>query len=225
MLVRNELKFYPPKEPSLGMTPSLAVLNDASALKQKEWNRGEPNEEMLYSTIGTHLTPTAPVYDDVRTDSTLDVTPEGLLGDLPAAVEGIEERENTQQIFDKGRSPPSNVAPPAAEIPETNLKVITESSTQVEPSRRVDITRELSRKDAIAATRHFFTMVNEQRNTAELTVVTTTDASQMNVPTVSHALIEKEPTEPGTTFPQTYLPNRLPPRPTTTATCRPRTWV
>ena len=146
------------------------------------------------------------MYDDVRTDSTLDVTPEGSLGDLPAAVGGTEERESTQQIFDEGRSPPSNVAPPAAEIPETNLKVITESSTQVEPSRRVEITRELSSKDAIAVTRHFFTMVDEQRNTAESPVVTTTDASQMNVSTVSHALIETGPTEPGTTCPQTYLP-------------------
>ena len=119
------------------MTSSLAVLDDASALKHKEKSRGEPGEEMpqLYSTIGRHLTLTTPVYDDVRVDSTLDMTPEGSLGDLPAAVEGIEERENTQQLFDKGRSPLSNVVPLAAEIPETNLKVITESSTQVEPSR------------------------------------------------------------------------------------------
>ena len=203
------------------MTPSLAVLDDASALKQKEWNRGEPGEEMLYITIGRHLTPTATVYDDVRTDSTLDVTPEGSLGDLPAVVGGTEERESTQQIFDKGRSLPSNVANPAAEIPETNLKVITESSTQVEPPRRVDITRESSREDAIAATRYFFTTVDEQGNTAELHVVTTTDASQMNVPTVSHALIETGPTEPGTTCPWTYHPNRSPHRPTATATCRP----
>ena len=142
------------------MAPSLAVLNDDSVLKQKEWNRGEPDEEMLYSTIGRHLTPTAPVYDDVRTDSTLDVTPEGSPGDLPVTVEGIEERENTQQIFDKGKNPPSNVVPPAAEIPETNLIVTTESSTQVEPSRRVEITRESSREDAIAVTRYFFTTVD-----------------------------------------------------------------
>ena len=103
--------------------------------------------------------------------------------------------------------------------------MITRSSTQVEPSRRVEITRESSREDAIAATRHFFTMVSEQRNTSELPVVTTTDASQMNVPTVSHALIETEPTEPGITSPWTYLPNGSPPRPTATATCRPQTWV
>ena len=207
------------------MTPSLAVLDDASALKQKEQNRGEPSEEMLYSTIGRHLTLTAPVYDDVRTDSTLDVTPEGSLGDLPAAVEGIEERENTQQIFDEGRSPASNVVPPAVEIPETNLKVITGSSTQVEPSRRVEITKESSREDAIAATRCFFTTVDEKRNTAELPVVTTTDASQMNVPTVSQVLIETGPTEPETTCLWTYLPNGSPSRPTATSTCRPQTLV
>ena len=91
----------------------------------------------------------------------------------------------------------------------------------MEPSRRVEITRESSREDATAATRHFFTMVDEQRNTAELHVVTTTDASQMNVPTVSQVLIETGPTEPGTTCPWTYLPNGSPPRPTATATCRP----
>ena len=209
------------------MTPSLAVLDDASALKQKEWNRSEPGGEIsqLYTTIGRHLALTAPMYEDVRTDSTLDVTPEGSLGDLPAAVGGTEERESTQQIFDKGRSPSLNVVPPAAEIPETNLKVITESSTQVEPSSGVELTRELSREDAIAATRHSFTMIDEQRNTAELPVITTTDTSQMNVPTVSYNLIETGPTESGTTCPQTYLPNGLPPRRTATATCRPRTWV
>ena len=67
----------------------------------------------------------------------------------------LKEGKNTQQIFNKGRGPPSNVVPSAAEIPETNLKVIPESSTQVEPSRRVKITRESSREVAIAATRHF----------------------------------------------------------------------
>ena len=47
----------------------------------------------------------------------------------------------------------------------------------------------------------------------------------MNIPPVPHDLIETEHTEPGTTSPQTYLPNGSPPRPTTTATCRPQTWV
>ena len=29
----------------MGMTPSLAALDDASTLKQKEWSRGEPGED------------------------------------------------------------------------------------------------------------------------------------------------------------------------------------
>ena len=201
------------------MTPSLAALDDASALKQKEWSRGEPGEDMphMYSTIGGHLTLTAPVYEDIRAGLTLDVTPEESLDDLPAAVGGIEERENAQQIIDEGRGPPSNVATPAAEIPETSLKVINERSNQEGLSRRNEITRETSREDAIATTRQFFTMISEHRNTTELSVVTATDALDMNIPSVSHNLIETETTEPGTTSPWTYLPNGSPPRPTATA--------
>ena len=114
----------------MGITPSLAALDDASALKQKEWSRGEPGEDTpwLYTTIGRHLTLTAPMYDDVRTDSTLDVTPEGSLNDLPAAVGGDKERENTQQILDEEKSLPSNVMSPAAENLETDPKVIIRSS-------------------------------------------------------------------------------------------------
>ena len=91
--------------------------------------------------------------------------------------------------------------PPTTEIPETNLKVITGSSAQVVPFRRVEITRESSREDAIAVTRHFFTTVDEKRKTTELPVVTTTDVSQMNVPTVPHVLIETEPPKPETANP------------------------
>ena len=44
-----------------------------------------------YSTISGHLTLTPPRHEDMRMDSTLNVTPEGSLDDLPAAVGGIEE--------------------------------------------------------------------------------------------------------------------------------------
>ena len=76
------------------MTPSLAALDDAPALKQKEWSRGEPGEDtfQMFTTIGGHLTPTAPVYGDMRADVTLNVTTEEPLSDLPAAVGGIEDK-------------------------------------------------------------------------------------------------------------------------------------
>ena len=141
------------------------------------------------------------------------------------AVGSIEERENTQQTNDEGRDSTLNVAPPAAEVLETRPKVINRRSVQEGSFRRNEITRETSREDAIAATRHFFNMVNEQRNKTELPVMTTTGVSQIDSPSVSHDPIETEPTKPGTTSPQTYLPNGSPPRPTATATCRPQTWV
>ena len=74
-----------------GITPSLAALDDAQALRRKEWKRGEPGEDMprQYSTVSGHLTLTPPKHEDMRMDSTLNVTPEGSLSNLPAAVGGI----------------------------------------------------------------------------------------------------------------------------------------
>ena len=58
----------PPEESTSEITPSLAALDDAPALKQREWRRGEPGEDIpqQYSTISGHLTPTPPRYEDMR---------------------------------------------------------------------------------------------------------------------------------------------------------------
>ena len=94
---------------SRGLTPSLMALEDASTLKKKEWNRGEPGEDtrQMYTMIGGSLTPTAPVYDDMRTDLTLNV-PSNIL----ATVEGGEERESTQLPWNDERGSVTNVATP-----------------------------------------------------------------------------------------------------------------
>ena len=185
------------------MTPSLAALDDAPALKQKEWSRGEPGEDtsQMFTTIGGHLTPTAPVCGDMRTDVTLNVSTEEPLGDLPAAVGGIEERNITQQTRDDATGPTSNVAPPATEVPETSPKVINVRSDQESSSGRNTITRETSRKDALAATRLFFNTVNERRNIPEVPVMSTTGVSQIDTPSVPPDPIETEPAEPGTASP------------------------
>ena len=54
------------QKPASGITPSLAVLDDAQALRRKEWKRGESGEDMprQYSTISGHLTPTPPRHED-----------------------------------------------------------------------------------------------------------------------------------------------------------------
>ena len=145
-------------------------------------------------------------------DLTLNVTPEGSLCDLLAVVGGTEE---------------------TAETPKTQLKVATKRGpTQVESPRRIERTREASREDAIASTRHFFATVNRQNEiTTELPAETrtATDVSggnePMNIPAVSSAPIETETTEGETRSPRTFLLNGSPSRPTATATCKPQTWV
>ena len=217
----------PLQAPLTGMTPSLIALDDASALKSKEWSRSEPSEKtpQMYSTIDGHLTPTAPVYEDMRTDTALNVTTEESPSDLPAAIGGKEERDIIQQTHDDARGPTSNTTTPATEVPETSPKVINVRSNQESSSGRNTITRETSRDNALAATRLFFNTVNERRNIPEVPVTSATGVSQIDTPPVPPDPIETEPAEPGTVSPQVYLPNGSPSRPTDTATCRPQTWV
>ena len=78
------------QEPTSKITPHLAALDDAQALRRREWRRGEPSEDISrqYSTMCGHLTPTQPRHEDMRIYSTLDVIPEGSLNDIPAATRG-----------------------------------------------------------------------------------------------------------------------------------------
>ena len=81
------------------ITPSLAALDDAQTLRRREWRRVEPSEDIpkQYSTVCRHLTPTQPRHEDMRMDSTLDVTPEGSLSDLAAATRDDVDFRREQQ--------------------------------------------------------------------------------------------------------------------------------
>ena len=172
------------------------MLDDALALKQREWRRGEPGGDVphQYSTISGHLTPTPPSHKNMRMDSTLNVTPEGSLSNLPAAVGGVEKnREGTHPVSEErlqNGGPSTNITS-TEETPETLLKVAPErGSSQVESPRRIQRSREASREDAIASTRHFFATANGQnRFTMVLPAEMTTDVSgqnalPMNIPVV-----------------------------------------
>ena len=117
------------QEPTSGITPSLATLDDALALRRKEWKRGEPGKDMprQYCTVSGHLMLTPPKHEDMRMDSTLDVTPEGSLSDLPAAVGGVEKaRKGTHQVSEEklpDGSPSINAMTLTEETPNTLLKV------------------------------------------------------------------------------------------------------
>ena len=149
------------------------------------------------------------------------MTTEESPSDLPAAIGGIEERDIILPIQDDTRGPISNAAPPNTEVLETSPKVINMRSNQENSSRRNTITRETSRDDALAATRHFFNNVNERRNVPEVPEMSTTGVSQIDTPPIPLDPNETEPAEPGTAFPQVNLPSGSPPRPTATATCLP----
>ena len=202
------------------LTPSLVALEDASTLKGKEWNRGEPHIETphMYSTRDGRLTPTAPTYEDMRIETPLSVTPEESLEGLSAAVGGTESEQVSQQPSTNAEGLVTSVAPPSSI--ETRPKVVSESSNQDVLSGRHIMTREASREDALAATRHFFHTVPERRSATEVPATTTMSVSQTDTPPVTSVPVETERPEPSPV--RTFPPSGMPPRPIATATLRPR---
>ena len=202
------------------LTPSLVALEDASTLKGKEWNKGEPDiaNPHMYSTIDGRLTPTAPAYEDMKLETPLDVTPEESMEGLSAAVGGTENERAPQQSPDNEEGFVTSAAPPISI--ETRPKVISEWISQEDVPGINEITRETSREDALAATRHVFSTATEKRSAMEVPVTTTMSVSQTDTPPVTSVHVETEQSEPSPV--RTLLPSGSPPRPTATATLRPR---
>ena len=113
------------QDPTSEINPSLAALDDAQVLRRKEWRRGEPSEDITrqYSTVCGHLTPTQPRHEDMRMDSTLDVTPEVSLNNLPAAIGGAVGSRREQQTWEtseiemRGTHPSTNILAPTEKTP------------------------------------------------------------------------------------------------------------
>ena len=210
-----------PRVSASELTPSLVALEDASTLKGKEWNRGKPHLEAphMYSTRDGRLTPTVPTYEDMRIETSLSVTPEESLEGLSAAVGGTESEQVSQQPSTKADGLETTVAPPSSI--ETRPKVVSESRDQGELPGRTEVTREASREDALAATRHFFHTVPERRSATEVPATTTMSVLQIDTPPVTSVPVETERPElsPVRTIPYSGMP----PRPTATVTLRPRT--
>ena len=237
-------------EQTSDITPSLVALDDAQTLMRKEWRRGEPWKDIprQYSTPCEHLTPTQPRYEDMRMDSTLNVTPEGSLNDiLTASGRNVDLRES-QQIHEAhepeivSNQPPIALSGRAEEAQYTSVKVVTERTPDGPMSRHTDIprrvqhTREDSQEDALVSARHFFAPGNGQnwvmlRESPEKVPITTTGGATLETSTL--AITSTAPTTSTTTTSagigmgssSLFLPNGSPSRPTATATCRPWTWV
>ena len=131
-----------------GMTPSLAALDDAPSLRQREWIQGDPGEDVpqQYSSIGGHLTPTTPKCEDMRLEPSLNVAPEGSLADIPGAV----DRERKNQLPEEGLQGTSSETA-YLEIPDTRVKTVPGSTVREAP-RIIQKTKEVSREEAIAST-------------------------------------------------------------------------
>ena len=171
----------------------------------------------------------------MRLDLSLNVMPEGSLGDLPTAVNTEEAREREQQVPEE-RPQEAPFETSIEGTTDTLLKVKPESNIREAP-RRIQRTREANREDAIASTQQFFATVNERNrsNTTEGPVAIMSEVCNRNendVPITSISVVTTTPVVPDAETaeieirsPRTFLPNGSPPRPTATATCRLRTWV
>ena len=162
----------------------------------------------MFSTIEGRLTPTVPTYEDMKMETPIHVTPEESLEGLSAAIGGTEDESITSQPSDHVKGLITSVAPPSSI--ETRPKVMSESRGQEELPGGTEITREMSREDAIATTRHFFGVDTERSSATDVPVTTTVSVPQTDTPPVTSVPVEIEHQEPETSPVRTFLPNGLP---------------
>ena len=167
----------------------------------------------------------------MRLEPSLNVTPEGSLANIPAAV----DREGKNQVPEEGLLGTSSETR-YMEIPYTHVKTVPESSMREAP-RIIQKIKEGSREEAIASTQQFFAAVDKrnagvangspivvsdevhERDVTEVPSVPTTTITTTT--TTTPIALHVEPR--GTSSPRISLPKGSPSRPTVTATCRPRT--
>ena len=217
-----------------GITPSLAALDDATSLRQREWIRCEPGEDtpQQYSSIEGHLTPHTPRSEDMKLEPSLNVTPEGSLTDIPTVV----KRTTREQLLE-GETLGTSSETAYMEFPNTQVKTIPKDS---ERPKSLQGTKEASRAEVLASTRQFFAAIDQRnRNVSIGNQVTSVEAHERenievpDVPTTTVATTTLTTIPPvsldveliGTSSPRISLPEGSPSCPTITTTCRPRTWM
>ena len=138
----------PTHECASGITPSLAALDDATSLKQREWIRSEPGEDIpcQYSSIEGRLTPNTPRSEDMRLEPSLNVTPEGSLVDISTII----KRETREQV-PEGDLLGTSSETTYMEIPNTCVKTVHKGPIPGVP-KSIQGTKEASRAEALAST-------------------------------------------------------------------------
>ena len=226
----------PTHDSASGITPSLAALDDATSLKQKEWICSEPEDiPHQYSSIEGCLTPSTPRSEDMRLEPTLNVTPEESLVDIPTVI----KRETREQV-PEGDLLGTSSETTYMEISNTRANTLYKRPTSEVP-KSLQGTKEVSRAEALVLTQQFFAAadrrnvnvpagnqltsieVHERDNIEVLDVLTTTIATTAVSTTTPPITVDVELR--GTSSPRISLPKGFPSSPTVTATCRPRTWM
>ena len=229
-------RLIPTHDGASGITPSLAALDDATSLKQREWIRSEPGEDIpqQYTSIEGRLTPHTPRSEDMRLEQpTLNVTPEGSLTGIPTVV----RRETGEQVLERETLGTSSETA-YMDFPNTQVKTIPKESERPTTLRG---TKEACQAEVLASTRQFFAAMDQRntnipvghqrtptedhvRNNIEVTEVLTTTIVTTTISTPTPPNIVDTDLR-GTGSPQISLPERTVPHPIVTATCRPRMWM
>ena len=228
-------RLIPTHDGASGITPSLAALDDATSLKQREWIRSEPREDtpQQYSSIEGCLTPHTPRSEDMKLEPSLNVTPEGSLVDIPTVV----RRETREQVPEREMLGTSSETA-YMEFPNTQVKTIPKDPVSGVP-KSLQGTKEASRAEALASTRQFFAAVDQRNMNVparnQMTSVEVHERDNIEVPDISTTtVVTTSVTTPpipldveliGTSSPRISLPEGSPSCPTVTTTCRPRTWM
>ena len=141
-------RLVPTHDDAFGITPSLAALDDATSLKQREWIRSEPGEDTprQYTSIEGRLTPHTPRSEDMRLEQSLNVTPEGFLNDIPTVVKREALGMSSETTY--------------MEFPNTQVESTPKESTV---PKSLQGTKEASRAEVLASTQQFFAAI-DQRN-------------------------------------------------------------
>ena len=207
-----------PRVSASELTPSLVALDNAATLKRKECEKDKLAIEKphVFSTKEGRLTPTAPVYEDMRTATPYQVTTVESQEGLSVAEGGEEIERITQKPSDPIDESESRDIPPVSV--EYRPDVIEERIRQEDMPSRNAITKASSREDALATTRCFFGNNTEVKSAPEVPTTTTTGVSQSDTPPVTSVPVEIEHPEPSPV--RTFPSNGTPPRPIATATLR-----
>ena len=228
-------RLIPTHDSASGITPSLAALDDATSLKQREWIRSEPGEDTprQYSNIKGCLTPHTPRSEDMKLEPSLNVTPEGSLVDIPTVV-----RRETKEQVPEGETLGTSSETAYMEFPNTQVKTISKDPITGVP-KSLQGTKEASRVEALASTQQFFAAADQRNMNVparnQMTSVEVHERDNIEVPDISTTtVVTTSVTTPpipldvelmGTSNPRISLPEGSPSCPTVTATCRPRTWM